>query len=73
MDKIRIHYDPFGKTLTLWLGDPNAEVICQEADDDTILMKDAAGHIIGFEKLNVTLAPGSTGLTIEVVNVPQPT
>jgi hypothetical protein len=34
-------------------------------------MKDAAGHIIGFEKLNVALAPGSQGLTVEVINLPE--
>jgi uncharacterized protein YuzE len=70
MDKVRIYYDAFGKTLTVWLGDPNAEVSCDEADDDTIFMKDTNGHIIGFEKLNVTLEPDSPGLTVEVINAP---
>ena len=70
MDKVRVYYDAFGKTLTVWLGDPQSEVVCEEADDDTILMKDAAGRIIGFEKLNVALAPGSPGLTVEMVNMP---
>jgi hypothetical protein len=31
-------------------------------------MKDAAGHIIGFERLNVTLPPHAAGLTLEVVS-----
>lgn len=46
------------------------EEVCEEADDDTILMKDAAGQIIGFERLNVTLAPGQHGLTLEIINLP---
>ena len=71
MDKVRVYYDAFGKTLTVWLGDPQTEVVCEEADDDTVFMKDAAGRIIGFEKLNVTLAPGSQGLTVEVMNLPE--
>jgi len=71
MDKVRVYYDAFGKTLTVWFADPQTEDVCEEADDDTVFMKDAAGHIIGFEKLNVTLAPGSQGLTVEVVNLPE--
>ena len=65
-----VYYDAFAKTLTVWLADPETENVCEEADDDTVFMKDASGHIIGFEKLNVDLAPGIPGLTVEVVNVP---
>ena len=70
MEKVRVYYDAFAKTLTVWLADPETEQVCEEADDDTVFMKDAKGHIIGFEKLNVDLAPGIPGLTVEVVNVP---
>jgi hypothetical protein len=47
---------------------PPTEHLAEEADDDTIFMKDAAGHIIGFEKLNVTLPPHAAGLMVEVVS-----
>ena len=70
MDKVRVYYDAFAKTLTVWLADPETEQMCEEADDDTIFMKDAKGHIIGFEKLNVDLAPGIAGLTVELLNIP---
>ena len=70
MDKVRIYYDSVAKTLTVWLADPKTEEVCEEADDDTVFMKNASGHIIGFEKLNVDLAPGISGLTVEVLNVP---
>ena len=70
MDKVRVYYDAFAKTLTVWLADPQTEEVCEEADDDTVFMKDANGRIIGFEKLNVDVAPGIPGLTVEVVNVP---
>lgn len=73
MDKVRVYCDAFGKTLTVWLGDPETEVTCEEADDDTVFMKDVAGHIIGFEKLNVTLLAESAGLTVEVINAPDRT
>ena len=71
MEKVRVYYDAFGKTLTVWFGDPATETVCEEADDDTVFMKDAAGHIIGFEKLNVALQPGVHGLTVEVMNLPE--
>ena len=70
MDKVRVYYDAFAKTLTVWLADPETEQMCEEADDDTVFMKDANGRIIGFEKLNVDLTPGTAGLTVEVINVP---
>ncbi len=67
MDKVRVHYDAVGKTLSVWFDDPEREVVCEEADDDTILRKDDKGHVIGFEKLNVELNAGVQGLTVEVV------
>ena len=70
MDKVRLYYDAFATTLTVWLADPGTEQMCEEADDDTVFMKDAKGHIIGFEKLNVDLAPGISGLTVELLNIP---
>lgn len=70
MDKVTVYYDAFGKTLTVRIGDPAAEEVCEEADDDTILIKDAAGRVIGFEKLNVALSVGSKGMTVEVISAP---
>lgn len=67
MDKVRVFYDAAGKTLSVWFDDPAREEVCEEADDDTILRKDAQGHVIGFEKLNVSLAEGVQGLVVEVI------
>lgn len=67
MDKVRVYYDAVGKTLSVWFEDPAREEVCEEADDDTILRKDANGRVIGFEKLNVDLNAGVRGLTVEVV------
>ncbi len=50
--------------------DPAREQACEEADDDTILRKDANGRVIGFEKLNVDLDAGVRGVTVEVVTSP---
>ena len=50
--KIKLFFDPVGNTLTVWFGDPDQEHTCEETGNDVILMKDRAGHVIGFEKLN---------------------
>ena len=52
MEKVRVYYDRAGNSLTVWFDDPEQEHICDEVDDDVVLMKDAAGRVIGFERLN---------------------
>lgn len=70
MEKVRDYYDVSGRTLTVRWGDPRSEDVCEEAEDDTILMKNASGEVIGFEKLNVSFEPGSLGMSVEIVNLP---
>ena len=70
MEKVRVYYDAIGRTLSVWIGEPKSEDVCEDVGDDMVLMKDAEGHIIGFEKLNVLLKPGSQGITVEVVTAP---
>jgi hypothetical protein len=52
VDKVRVYFDQIGNTLTVWFADPKTEHICEEIADDTVLMKDAQGRVIGFERLN---------------------
>ena len=52
MEKVRVYYDRAGNTLTVWFDDPQQEHLCEEIDDDTVLMKDRLGRVIGFERLN---------------------
>jgi len=56
MDKLTIYYDREGNTLGIWFDDPKQEHICEESDDDMILVKDRRGRIIGFERLNFLTA-----------------
>ncbi len=51
------------------LGDnPHNEYICEETGDEVILMKDKTGRVIGFEKLNFTVAkPGPVRVAFETV------
>ena len=60
---IKVSYDRQGNTLTVWFGDPQEEYVCEETGDEVILMKDKAGHVIGFEKLNFAI-PQPTDLRV---------
>jgi hypothetical protein len=52
MDKVRLYFDRAGNTLTVWFDDPAKEHVCEEIEDDLVLMKDHRGRVIGFERLN---------------------
>jgi uncharacterized protein YuzE len=67
MDKLRVYFDNKGNTLTVWFDDPKKEHVCEEADDDVVLVKDRRGRIIGFERLNFLSAKErKEGVTIPV-------
>jgi len=56
MAQVKVFYDQTGNTLTVWFGNPQDEYIGEETGEEVILMKDKAGHVIGFEKLNFSVA-----------------
>ncbi|MBI1801334.1 MAG: DUF2283 domain-containing protein [Chloroflexi bacterium] len=56
MAQVKVFYDEAGNTLTVWFGKPQDEYVCEETGDEVILMKDRAGRVIGFEKLNFSTA-----------------
>ena len=56
MANVKVFYDRTGNTLTVWFGNPQDEYVCEETGDEVILMKDEAGRVIGFEKLNYSIA-----------------
>lgn len=70
MDKLRVLYDAEGRTLTVWVGDSTTEAGCDEVDDDTVLIKDDRGRIIGFEKLNVSMPGEADDVTVEILKGP---
>ena len=63
MASVRVHLDRVGNTLTVWLGDPSDEYVCEETGDEIILMKARDGTVIGFEKLNY-LATNAEGVQV---------
>jgi hypothetical protein len=56
MAEVKLFYDHEGSTLTVWFSEVREEYVCEETGDEVILMKDAAGRVIGFEKLNFAVA-----------------
>jgi hypothetical protein len=56
MAHIKLFYDHEGNTLTVWFDNPQEEYICEETGDEVVLMKDKSGRVIGFEKLNFSIA-----------------
>lgn len=56
MAQVRVFHDRTGNTLTVWFGEPQDEFVCEETGEEVILMKDHAGKVIGFEKLNFSAA-----------------
>jgi hypothetical protein len=52
MAQVKVFHDRRGNTLTVWFDDPEQEYSCEETGDEIVLMKNHAGNVIGFEKLN---------------------
>ena len=69
MVEVKVLYDREGHTLTVWFTDSSREYICEETGEEVVLMKDATGRVIGFEKLNFSI-PDSTHLRIAFETVP---
>ena len=51
MAQIKIIHDPVGETLTVYWDNPEHEEVCEEVGHGLILIKDAQGEAIGFERL----------------------
>jgi len=69
MAEVKVFYDREGQTLTVWFTERSREFICEETGEEVVLMKDAAGRVVGFEKLNFSI-PKSDSLHIALETVP---
>ena len=69
MAEVKVFYDREGQTLTVWFTEGSREYICEETGEEVVLMKDAAGRVVGFEKLNFSI-PKSDSLHIALETVP---
>lgn len=68
MEKISVIHDAEGHTLTVWLGDPGREHVCEETAEELVVMKDASGQVIGFELLHYRPSEElQLGLAVETV------
>ncbi len=69
MARVRVYYDQAGNTLTVWFDDSGDEYLCEEKGDEIILMKNQAGKVIGFEKLNYAQSEaGSLNVAFEALS-----
>jgi hypothetical protein len=67
MDDIRVIHDPVGKTLTIWIGDPATETVCEETTEEVVMMKDAAGRVIGFEVLHYDAGSAPPSISLQTL------
>ena len=58
MDKVVVYYHKDSDTMDIWFGNPEDEVICEEAGEGIIFKKDKNGKVIGIEKLYVSKTVG---------------
>ena len=69
MAQVKVFYDHAGNTLTVWFGEPKKEYVCEETSEEVVLMKDKAGHVLGFEKLNFEVAkPDQLRVAFETIS-----
>jgi len=69
MGRIIANFDKTGNSLSVWFDDPKKEHVCEETDDDVLLIKDRRGRVIGFERLNYLTAKqreDDTSIPVEV-------
>ena len=59
MAQVKVIHDPVGETLTMYWDDPEREEVCEEIGNGLILIKDAQGEVIGFERLYFKSKPRS--------------
>jgi hypothetical protein len=69
MAEVSVLYDREGRTLTVWFSDRRREHVCEETGDEVVLMKDSAGRVIGFEKLNFSI-PDTDRLRVALDTTP---
>lgn len=69
MAEVKLLYDREDKTLTVWFTERSEEYVCEETGNEVVLMKDRAGRVIGFEKLNFSV-PDSDTLRVALETAP---
>ncbi len=52
MEEVKIYYDRIGNSIIIWSDNPLKEAVCEEFDEDTVLMKDKDGRVIGVERMS---------------------
>ena len=69
MAEVKVFYDREGQTLTVWFTERSREYVCEETGEEVVLMKDATGRVVGFEKLNFSI-PNTDSLRVDLEAIP---
>lgn len=69
MAEVKMFYEREGQTLTVWFTERSNEYVCEETGEEVVLMKDNTGRVVGFEKLNFSVAQ-SDSLHVALETVP---
>lgn len=58
MEKVKVYYHKDSDTMDIWFGNPEDEVMSEEAGEGIIFKKNKSGETIGIEKLYVSKTAG---------------
>lgn len=51
--QVKVYYDPKAAKLTVWFAeDSGLQTITESNEDDWVVMRNDAGEVVGFKKLN---------------------
>jgi len=67
MVQVQVIHDARGRRLTVWLGDPSKKRSRKKTADDVVLVKDAAGKVIGLELSNYDAPDAASSVTVQTV------
>jgi hypothetical protein len=67
MVQVQVIHDAQGRRLTVWLGDPSKKRSQEKTTDEVVLIRDAAGKIIGLELSNYDAPDARSSVTVQTV------
>ncbi len=70
--RVKVIFDPSVNSLTVWFGNPAADYVATQIEDDLVVMKDSTGRVLGFEKHFFTAAPGEVHVQLETLSLMHP-
>lgn len=70
--RVKIIFDPSVNSLTVWFGSPGVDYVATQLADDLVILKNADGDVLGFEKHFFAAAPGEVNVQLETLSLLNP-